>query len=235
MRLDSYIAQDPMIIESINDRGIFKAVFMAGGAGSGKSYVLSKVKSGSIEPRVVNVDKFIEFYNTSYAEFYDKSKQLTKSQLLNYINSVLPLAIDMTAAHVDSAIQKQKILELLGYDTAMIFVTTSLETSLNRARSRTRKVPDEEVIKYHDLLLKAKDILRSQFPLFIEVKNDSGELTNDIVLKIFKRMSFFYEAPLKNQIGIETIRTMKENNYKYLIPNIYEEAELKTIVDKWYR
>lgn len=235
MRLDDYIEQNPMITESILDRGIFKAVFMAGGAGSGKSYVLSKVKSGSIEPRIVNVDKFIEFYNTSYDEYYDQSKILTKGQLFNYVNSALPLAIDTTAAHVDSAIKKQKLLELIGYDTAMIFVNTSLDMSLRRARSRKRVVADEEVVKYYNLLLKAKSILKSQFPLFIEVKNDAGELTDEVVLKVFKRMSFFYESPIKNSIGQETIKKMKDNNYKYLIPGIYEKDELKNIIDKWYR
>jgi len=45
MRLEDYIT------EGINDKGIFKACFMCGSAGSGKSYTLSKVKSGSIEPQ----------------------------------------------------------------------------------------------------------------------------------------------------------------------------------------
>ena len=47
--------------EGINDKGLYKAVFLGGTPGSGKSYVQKQVKDGTIEPRIVNTDKFIEF------------------------------------------------------------------------------------------------------------------------------------------------------------------------------
>ena len=55
MRLQSYLR------EGIEDKGIFKAMFMAGHPGAGKSYVLRKVKSGQVEPRLVNTDKTFPF------------------------------------------------------------------------------------------------------------------------------------------------------------------------------
>jgi len=36
------------LLESVNDRGIFKAVFFAGIPGAGKSYVLNKISDGGI-------------------------------------------------------------------------------------------------------------------------------------------------------------------------------------------
>lgn len=42
--------------EGINDKGIFKAAFMSGSSAAGKSYVISRITSGSIEPRIVNTD-----------------------------------------------------------------------------------------------------------------------------------------------------------------------------------
>ena len=59
-RLKTYIQED-IISEGINDKGIFKACFMAGTPGSGKSYVISKISDGAIEPRIVNSDKMTEF------------------------------------------------------------------------------------------------------------------------------------------------------------------------------
>ena len=53
--------QNLSINESIEDKGILKACFMAGTPGAGKTYTISKVKSGQIEPRMVNTDKWTEF------------------------------------------------------------------------------------------------------------------------------------------------------------------------------
>lgn len=45
-----------LLTEGINDKGIFKCLFLAGSSASGKSYVLKKIKDGQIEPRIVNTD-----------------------------------------------------------------------------------------------------------------------------------------------------------------------------------
>jgi len=50
MKLRDYLT------EGIHDKGIFKACFMSGSAASGKSYVISKIQSGFVEPRIVNTD-----------------------------------------------------------------------------------------------------------------------------------------------------------------------------------
>jgi hypothetical protein len=44
------------LTEGINDKGIFKAIFMGGSSASGKSYVIKQISSGSISPRLVNTD-----------------------------------------------------------------------------------------------------------------------------------------------------------------------------------
>ena len=48
-----------MIQEGVNDPGIFKAFFTAGGPGSGKSYVAGRVGAGKVSPyglKIVNSD-----------------------------------------------------------------------------------------------------------------------------------------------------------------------------------
>ena len=96
MRLNKF-----MVVEGINDKGIFKAVFLAGHPGAGKTTVLNKVKSGSIEPRWVNTDKvfplFKEWWSTDWPKISNKVTTINKNQLTVYINSMLPLAIDGTA------------------------------------------------------------------------------------------------------------------------------------------
>ena len=48
------------ITEGVFDPAIFKAVFMAGGSGSGKGFIASKVTAGH-GLRVVNSDDFLTF------------------------------------------------------------------------------------------------------------------------------------------------------------------------------
>lgn len=90
------------INESIEDKGILKSCFMGGSPGSGKSYTINKIKAGTIEPRVVNTDKFTEFLATymnvninqvmdNWSMYKENIKKLTKNQLSLYLNSMLPL------------------------------------------------------------------------------------------------------------------------------------------------
>lgn len=235
MRLDKFVEEE-IITESILDRGIFKAVFMGGSAGSGKSYVLKKIKSGGIEPRIVNVDVFIEkFGGNSYENFYDRSKHLTVNQLTLYINSCLPLFIDITSTEPTSTVKRYNILENIGYDMALVFVNTSLETALERNRNRERTIPDDMVKDYHDKAQKMKGFLRTKFPLFMEVKNDEGELTDSVILHAYKKMEFFYDSPVKNPIGQQHVQKMRENGWKYLTPELMTMGELKQMTSQWYR
>ena len=237
MRLENYNVNenyDNLINEGIEDVGIFKAVFLAGIAGAGKSYVSSKVRSGLIEPRVVNTDTWIEYFGNDYYAFYDTSKKLVRKQLSLYVNSMLPLICDQTSTNFNTVLRRQHILERMGYDTSMIFVNTSLEKSIERASKRERQVPKDEVIKYYERMSKIKPYLKSRFGIYMEIKNDDGELTDEIIQKAFKRMLFFYTSPVENPLGKQSIKMMKENGWKYLSPNIYTMDEIKTYTNRWY-
>lgn len=199
------------------------------------SYTLSKIKSGQIEPRIVNVDKFIEYFGKNYEEeYYNKSKKITMNQLFLYVNSLLPLFVDVTSSKPNTVVRRYNILENIGYDLAAVHVNCSLEVAIERARKRTRKVDEDNIKRYFEQIEKTKPFLRSKFNLFIEVNNDDGELTDEVILSAFKKIKFYYDSPVKNPIGVETIETMKENGFKYLTPEVYSQNELKSIIDKWY-
>jgi len=224
-----------LIYESINDRGLFKAVFMSGIPGSGKSSVLTKIKSGSVEPRIVNVDKVTEFLNINdIYSVYDKSKIISKNQLALYLNSALPLFIDTTGCNINRLKNRINALEYMGYDTSMVFINTSLETALYRAKKRIRKVPQEVIKEYYEKLLKFRDDVKDLFSFNMELNNDDGELTDEVIIKAYKKISFFYDGVIQNPIGKERYDLMKKNNWKYLDPNIMKIDDIKKIIDKWY-
>lgn len=219
--------------ESINDVGILKAMFMIGSPGSGKSYTLSQISSGRIPARVVNTDKFFEFFGNDPL-FKDKSKQLTSSQLANYFNSLLPLFVDSTSSNPNNLIRRKGLLESIGYDVGAVFVHTDLELALERVRKRERKVPEEFIIKAYNRIEGLKGFYKGQFPNYYEIDNGDGELTSDTILKAFRKVSGFFHEPVHNPLGEHLIERMKESKEKYLTPNIYSMEYLKTLVSVWY-
>jgi len=224
------------LTEGIEDKGIFKAVFLAGHPGAGKSYTLDKIKSGQIEPRIVNTDKFHEHYkNADWANIGDKVRKLTKSQLKLYLNSMLPLAVDGTSGSIPAMLRRRGLLESMGYDTAMVFVNTDLETAIRRVQARDRKVPEEFIRESFKKVNENKKFYRSKFDTFIEVDNNDGELNNSVIKHAFNFLTSFYNAPVKNLIGKRRIKKMKANTWKYLDPNVMAMDEIKKIVSVWYR
>ncbi|HUS51489.1 MAG TPA: zeta toxin family protein [Candidatus Paceibacterota bacterium] len=232
MRLEDYIT------EGINDKGIFKACFMCGSAGSGKSYTLSKVKSGSIEPRIVNTDKvfpmFKQWWNTDWGKIKLKVKTINKNQLAGYINSMLPLAVDGTAGKPSVILKRIGLLEYFGYDVGMLFINTSLETAIERASKRERQVDKDFIIQVHKEVEAAKNFYRGKFSTWMEINNDEGMLTDKVITNAFKFMSKFYDGPLQNPVGKQYKEQLIKSGEKYLSPTILSIEKIKNTVDAWY-
>lgn len=162
--------------EGVNDPNILKAFFMAGGPGSGKSFVAGEVfgfdKSGMTSVsyatglKVINSDAAFEmllkeggFDLGKLGEYLDdknvvgdinkirsEAKGLTKSRQALYMAGRLGLIIDGTGKDFGKIEQAKKNLESLGYDTHMVFVNTSKEVAIERNQKRARKLSDKMVI-----------------------------------------------------------------------------------------
>ena len=142
------------LLEGIYDPNIFKAVFLAGGPGSGKSYVVSKVVSG-MGLKVINSDEPFERYlvkaglslkmpDEEQAERdieRKRAKKVTAARKGHAIDGRLGIIIDGTGKDYDKMIRQAAQLQELGYETSMVFVNTTLETALERNRKRDRSVP----------------------------------------------------------------------------------------------
>jgi len=218
------------IVESINDKGIFKAIFLTGNPGAGKTYTIDKITDGGIMPRIVNTDKFSTIYG-----FSDDTKQLVRNVLKNYLNGMLPLFIDGTSSDISNVYSRKGILESLGYDTGMIFINTSLETSLQRNRNRDKFVDEDFVKRSYEKIEKNKEYYRKTFGYFYEVNNDIGELDNDTILNAYKSSYNFYSSDINNPIGVRHYEEMKQNRYRYLTDGIISEQELDKKLLTWYR
>jgi predicted kinase len=140
--------------EGVYDPNILKAFFLAGGPGSGKSYVVKRT-TGGLGMKVVNSDdafeKLLKDAGLSLKmppeeeEPRDvargRAKELTAKRKANYVEGRLGLIIDGTGREFDKISKQARELEGLGYDTHMIFVNTSLDVALQRNEQRPRSVP----------------------------------------------------------------------------------------------
>jgi adenylate kinase family enzyme len=140
--------------EGVFDPHIFKAVFMAGSPGSGKSTVARKLFAHT-GLRTVDVDKFQEMFiklgRVQPGQDIPRQplRDLAGKQIKNFLQGRLGLMLDGTARYLDAIAQTQQELASLGYDMAMVFVNTDLDTSLARAHARGLRTG--RVIAPHDI------------------------------------------------------------------------------------
>lgn len=234
------------INESIEDKGILHACYLGGSPGAGKSFVTGKIKSGQIEPKVVNTDTHVEFLAKlhginvndvmeKWPTYGKKIKKLNSNQLALYLNSMLPLFIDGTSSNPNNLLRRTGILKGIGYDTGMIWVETSLKTALERNKKRERNVDEDFLIETHKKIQNLKSYYQSEFKFFVELKNDEGELSEDVVLKAFKKTTSFFNSDVKNFVGKSLIEEMRKNRHKYLIDtDYYNMGSIKKLINGWY-
>ena len=145
--------------EGVYDPGIFKAYFLAGGPGSGKSFVtanafaglgLKLVNSDDILTRYLNKEglslKMPESEKEKRDELRQKAKITTQDRLDLYLEGRLGLIMDGTARDYNKISGQQRLFKLLGYQTIMMFINTSLDVALERNANRARSVP-ENIVK----------------------------------------------------------------------------------------
>jgi|TARA_B100000424_G_scaffold252749_1_gene229337 predicted kinase len=152
MKLNSFAIQ---INEGLYDPGIFKAFFLAGGPGSGKSFVTASAFAGT-GLKLVNSDLAFEkdlkkaglsLKMPDEEEYFrniirQRAKKTAITQLDTYIRGRLGLVIDSTGRDYDVIARNASMLKQLGYDCYMVFVNTSLEVALERNKRRERSIPE---------------------------------------------------------------------------------------------
>lgn len=196
--------------EGVYDPNIFKAIFLAGGPGSGKSYVAGRtIRGGGL--RIVNSDNAFEALlkkaNLSLKmpddeaaqrdPIRDRAKALTAKRYENFLDGRLGLIIDGTGRDYDKIAKQAGELQQLGYDTYMVFVNTSLDVALERNANRPRSVPESIVTKSW----KAVQSNIGKFSLFfkngmvIVDNNDAGE---DVFNAVFRRVRGLLRQPVRN-------------------------------------
>ena len=204
--------------EGLNDPNIFKAFFLAGGPGSGKSYVVRKTTGGT-GLQIVNSDDAFEKYlkiaglskkmPASEEKPRDieraRAKKVTKARQKGYVEGRLGLIIDGTGKDYDKIAKQSIQLRQLGYDTHMIFVNTSLDVALERNAKRSRSVPESIAVRsWKDVQSNIGKFSQHFRQNFIVVDNndsskDDGQVFNDVFKQIRGLLKKKVTSPIAKQ------------------------------------
>jgi cytidylate kinase len=150
--------QEAKVDEGVNDPHIFKAVFLAGGPGSGKSFVAQALLGGT-GLRSINSDEVYEFlmkkqglsldpatiFSPQGQEIRDKAKGISRKRERTYLDGRIGLVIDGTGKDVSKYETMAQKLRAIGYDLSMIYVNTSLEVAQQRNKQRERSLEPAKV------------------------------------------------------------------------------------------
>ena len=239
-----------MLFEGINDRGIFKVLFLAGLPGSGKSTVARKLlASCPIRPKIVDFDHLFEYLSMKHdvnigpdskplevKPILDKAANLTRERLTNYVNGMLPLLIDGTAENPTHMINRTEILRAMGYDIGILWVKTDVNTSIERAATRDRHVDPEFIRAAAEKEDKNIRFLEARISptaggKFILLNTAEGTTSFETAAK---EVDTFFTAPVQNQIGVKYIEKLKMLGGKTLSPTLYRNIDtVGTSLHKW--
>ena len=218
--------------EGVFDPGIFKAIFLAGGPGSGKSYVAGKTTRG-LGLKLINSDDTLErllkkhnvpldFATMSPDQTAKKdmlrtrAKELTFGQMKvkefkgrgaldHYIHGRLGLVIDGTGREFEDIHRQASYLKNIGYDTYMIFVNTSEQVALERNAARPRKLKSEMV---KQMWLAVQQNI-GRFQAYFRPSNfiiiDNNNAGEDEFNKVSKRIRGLVTRKVTNPIAIQWV------------------------------
>ena len=210
--------------EGVNDPGIFKAIYMAGGPGSGKSYVATGTIPKSSGLKMINSDDLFELgmkkndldmdlkkgYSSQHSNLRTRAKQMTGKRQSIYMKGRLGLVIDGTGKDYKNIQTSSDMLKGLGYDTYMIFVNTSLEVALERNAQRPRSLPEPLVT---DSWNRVQNNI-GKFQNYFGAKNmlivDNNNASEDVMVKAYKQVQKFLKRPLQNKTAKDWIKQQKE-------------------------
>ena len=239
-----------LLTEGVFDKGILKAVFMAGGPGSGKSYVAGeifgipkKINVSVSGLKTVNSDTEFEFLLKKYGfetfgtgkldidkwpdEVFDtiaggdedsesmtvrkKAKLMTADRKKNYMEGRLGMVIDGTGHNLGKIKKEKQQLEKLGYDCYMVFVNTSLNVAKQRNKERTRRLPEDILVKSWKDVQKNLGAFQSLFGSNFVIVDNSKFLSAKDALSKFgkitkKYIAKFASSSVRNPIGKKWIK-----------------------------
>lgn len=198
-----------MNIHENHDRGMFKALFLVGGPGSGKDVIVREAVS---ERNAIEINS-----NKAFDLLMDKKRlsEDSKDYQLNAIRNRTALIINGASDDTDKITSIKEELEELGYTTMMVFVNTTNEVSSFRNKKHSRIISED--VRY-DKWKKSQDNIShfyESFDYFMEFDNSVNLQESNILIKeqkeneisdIANEISFFFKSKTLNENAKDWLR-----------------------------
>lgn len=224
MKFDDIYKSILLYTEGVYDPHIFKAIFMTGPMGAGKSTVAQKLVGGT-GLRSLNLDNFNELMikkgqvegGNLTPDQLQTSWEKVQKQKANFLDGRLGLLIDGSGRNLEDIKQNFRNLLNLGYDVACILVNIDVDVSIERAQKRAamqatqhgvgRNVPEDLQRKTHADIQQNIPRLRQLFgDNFFEIDNTSTPNLESVQ----KQINRFMSAPPKKEAALSWIQQQKE-------------------------
>jgi len=196
------------------DRGMFKAIFVSGGPGSGKDIV---IREAIAEHKLVELN-FIQAQD--YLADKQKLSEKTNDFRREAIRSRGPLIVNGPADDTDRISYIKEELEELGYETMMVFVKTTNEASKERnsllSRMMVESVRQDKWLKSQ----KNTKYFNETFNKFISFDN-TGDIDSkeEDIHDIYEKTNLFLDSRSLNETAVDWLN----RNGKLGINSLYKE------------
>lgn len=214
------------ITEGVDDPAIFKAVFLAGGPGSGKSFIVGKTGLPALGLKVVNSDDAYEaamkkagmemspdnIFSVKGQDIRGRAKALTGKKQARYLMGRLGVVVDGTGKEFDKVKKQAMAMKALGYDVAMIFVNTDLDTAISRDKARSRTIGEVEVTKYWKEVQRNIGAFQTFFGKknMLIVDNSDGKDYQKETLRAYKDVRKFLDKKPENKKALSWIKRERD-------------------------
>lgn len=249
------------LTEGINDKFLFKALFIVGVAASGKSTISTPLK---FYAKHIDVDRPQEYYSDKYNLDLGKGsnvedrrrareigKRVTTEELINYVEGMLPMVVNVVGDDIAKTTARIKLLRSFGYDVGMVYINADIENALKRTLARRygkggdrhRHIPSEHVYdsykklitavkSYQDMLYDKTETNQELLDFYYQIQNN-GFIGDETITNVHKAAKKFFTSPVKNEHGAKILQQLKDEKKKTLT-DIISKGEIIDKLSKWF-
>jgi predicted kinase len=207
-----------MGLHESDDHGRFKAIFITGGPGSGKDIIIREA---------IPSTKIVEL-NLIQARDYLADKQKLSEKTSDYRREAIrnrgPLIINGPADDNEKITYIKEELEELGYETMMVFVNTSDETSKERNSLLSRMMVESV---RHDKWVKSQQVAKQYEEIYesFNVFDNTGDLESKEfdIHEIYQTSKEFLAKMVRNESADEWLIKNNKLDINYTINRLFED------------
>ena len=211
MKLDELFSVQ--LDEGRYDPFIFKAIFICGAPGSGKTTIENKMNFQSLGLKNLNLDRIIHYLKKNQRPSNNRAEKMAETSFGIYLNEKLGVVIETTGRKEADIIKMNNLLLKQNYQTMMLFISAEKELARMNIEQRPqnsknphdigRIVDPDYFEEAYAATQKNRDFYEHLFgDDFVLIKNVDGVLESTSFEVARKKVNSFLHAPLTSDAAV---------------------------------